>query len=362
MQYTEKRRGDGMGKLAKKRDYFLVGIVIILFILMSFLSLTSINQLRGNARVVNYAGIVRGATQRLVKKELMGYPDDALLKRLDSIVNELITGEGSNDLVVLNNKTYLNNMDQVKESWEELKMEIMLVREGKDSSRLFELSEDYFTLVDKTVSSAEQYSESQVQGSTRWLLGINAVFIFLILIGVVTVVRSASLKRKAEALGKIAYIDPLTQMANRASCEQEIDKYLKKSPKEDFAVFMFDMNNLKRVNDLLGHQGGDRIIADFARILKVQAAEYGFVARYGGDEFIGIFPDASDETINKYLTQVNERVIAYNLLHVNEIEKISFAVGYVIENMKDMSLEDMINKADRKMYICKRKMKENKES
>lgn len=348
--------------LMKKKEYILIGIVVVLFVLMSFLSLTSINQLKGNARVVNYAGIVRGATQRLVKKELMGYPDDALLKRLDSIVNELITGEGDNDLVVLQDKIYLNNMNEVKKSWEEMKDEIDLVREGESSDRLFELSEVYFTLVDHTVSSAEVYSESQVNRSTKWLLAINGIFIVLILIGVVTILRSASLKRKADALGMIAYVDPLTQMPNRASCEQTIDAYVKHPPEENFAVFMFDMNNLKRVNDLLGHQGGDRIIADFARILKTQADEFGFVARYGGDEFIGIFPNASEEIVNKYLTRLNEKVVAYNLLHINVIEKISFATGYVIENMKNMSLLEMIDEADRRMYVRKRQMKENKEA
>lgn len=62
-------------------------------------SLSSIYQIRGNARVVNYTGIVRGATQRLVKMELHCQPDDALLLRLDSIINDLIKGGGQNPSV-----------------------------------------------------------------------------------------------------------------------------------------------------------------------------------------------------------------------------------------------------------------------
>lgn len=349
-----------MKKLAEKKEYVLIGIVVLMFVFVSYLSFTSIHHLRGTARVVNYAGIVRGATQRLVKKELQGYPDDALRARLDSIVEELITGEGPNDLVVLNDEDYLNNMNRVRNSWTELKAEIDAVREGGDKTKLFDMSEDYFVLVDHTVSSAEIFSEKQVSKSTNMLVGVNVVLVAMILGGILALVRSMALKKRADALGKIAYLDPLTQIANRACCEQEIDKYAR-APDVELAVFMFDMNNLKRANDELGHQGGDRIIADFARIIKNEGADYGFVGRYGGDEFIAVFPQGDEHLAQTYLTRINEKVIAYNLLHLNEIERISFAAGYVIGNTKSTPLTDMINEADKLMYNRKRQMKEDKE-
>lgn len=349
-------------KLSSKKEYLLIGIVIVLFALVSYFSLTSIQMLRGNARVVNYAGIVRGATQRLIKKELMGYPDDALVNRLDSIVNELITGEGPNELIVLHDDAYLNNMNEVRQSWEAIKREIQLVRKGGDSAALFEMSEEYFTLVDHTVSSAEAFSEKQVSQSTNILIGVDIFFVALILVGAFTYLRSAALKRRATELGKIAYVDPLTQMPNRASCERELDRYAAEPPEQSVAVFMFDMNNLKRANDLLGHQGGDRIIADFARVIRTEAAGSGFVGRYGGDEFIALFPNATEETVQQYLLHINEKIVSYNLLHVNEVEKISFAVGYIIESCKKQPVLELVNEADRRMYVRKREMKESKEA
>ena len=56
---------------------WLVAILILIF---------SLYQLQGDARTINYAGIVRGGTQRLIKKELEGHPDDALLERMDRCV------------------------------------------------------------------------------------------------------------------------------------------------------------------------------------------------------------------------------------------------------------------------------------
>lgn len=350
-----------MKKLAQKKEYIIIGIVIVLFIFVSLLSLSSINQLRGNARVVNYVGIVRGATQKLVKEEMYDFQDDKLIARLDTIINELITGEGPNGLTVLEDETYLGNMHQVKNHWSDLKDEIMTVRNGADKAALFDSSQEYFDLVDRTVSSAEAFSETQVQNSTNSLIIINLLFVGIILVGVVSIVRSISIRKRADMLGKIAYIDPLTQMPNRASCEREIDKYQSGKYEQELAVFMFDMNNLKLVNDMMGHQGGDRIIADFARILKTTGEEFGFVGRYGGDEFIAIIPDGTPQKAESYITRINEKVVAYNLLHINNIEKISFAADYVIGNLKSNTFEELINEADRKMYVRKRQMKENKD-
>ena len=55
-------------------------------------------------QVVNYTGVVRGATQRLVKEELKGRADDALIARLDGIMEELATGVGENRLIRLNDQ------------------------------------------------------------------------------------------------------------------------------------------------------------------------------------------------------------------------------------------------------------------
>lgn len=65
--------------------------LLVALILSGLLSLYSMGNLQGNARVINYTGVVRGATQRLVKEELEGHRDDALISRLDGIIEELRT-------------------------------------------------------------------------------------------------------------------------------------------------------------------------------------------------------------------------------------------------------------------------------
>ncbi len=77
--------------MQKKRIPILLSLA---FICSGILAITSIYRLQGNARVINYAGVVRGATQRLIKQELLHKPNDELIRQLDSIITELLTGEG----------------------------------------------------------------------------------------------------------------------------------------------------------------------------------------------------------------------------------------------------------------------------
>ncbi len=362
-----------MKKLLQKKEYLFGVILIGLILFISYLSMSSIRLLQGNARVVNYVGIVRGATQKLIKEELMGwyltqqdpgfsgksewYPDDKLLARLDGIINELLTGVGTENLTVLPDKTYLANMNQVKEHWNILKGHIFLVREGADPIEMFDSSQDYFNLVNETVFSAEAYSENRVNRINTLFIAINSIFIVLILVILLSYIRSITIKKRADALGKIAYVDTLTSLANRASCERQIAHLQNIAPETSIAALMFDMNNLKLTNDFLGHQGGDKLIISFADILKKSAGETNFVCRYGGDEFLAIFENSNESQVEAYLTSVDTQVTEYNSMRTNKLERISFAVGYVVGPVLTGKVEAMIDEADRRMYVNKRIVK-----
>ena len=138
--------------------------LMLILIVVVFLMMLQISYLQGTARVINYAGIVRGATQREVKLEIAGHQNDALSERLDSILTELKSGEGSNQLVSLQDKEYQHHLDVQIAYWEELKKEIEKVRRyGYEHTEIIEMSEAYFELADQTVSAAEHYSEKIAQ-------------------------------------------------------------------------------------------------------------------------------------------------------------------------------------------------------
>ncbi|MGI6153752.1 MAG: GGDEF domain-containing protein [Christensenellaceae bacterium] len=303
---------------------------------------------------MNDTGFIRGGTQQLVKKELQDVPDDMLIETLDAAMAGLI--DGVKDVPRLQDKAYSENLLLVQETWEKIKQAIGQVRQGEGRLSLYNLSEEHFSLADRAVASAERFYEKQGDRSINLLIGLVVAAVGSIAVVVFFYGRTVTLRKRTQELDKIAYVDPLTQLPNQAGCEKQIAELKAHPPGSDVAVFMFEVNRLRRVNDTLGPQMGDRIVAEFGNILRTQAEGFGFVGRFCGVTFFGAFPDANDDLVDEFLMRVNEKVVSYNLLHVDEVEKISFAVGHATGNPKESSIENLIAAASGRMNTRKKQM------
>lgn len=114
--------------------------------------------------VVNKSGIVRGATQRLVKLETNGKPSDDLIKTLDGLIDGLINGNPELKLPKATDPTYLEKINQVNTSWQALKATIVQYRQDPSlEAKLITDSEDYFELTNEAVFAAEAFSATNVQ-------------------------------------------------------------------------------------------------------------------------------------------------------------------------------------------------------
>ena len=158
---------------------FSPGLLLAAFVLLSMASLLSIQRLQGDARTINYAGIVRGATQRLIKQEMNAVENDELIGTLDGILTGLSAGGGEYQLTVLHSPEFQSDLSEMEKSWTRIKEEIYQVRGGADTRTLYELSESYFSLTNQAVSAAEAYSEQKVLSSTRWISLLNGVFVLV---------------------------------------------------------------------------------------------------------------------------------------------------------------------------------------
>ena len=137
----------------RKRDFQLyTGMwLVAIFVLLALMW-----QNAGDARVINYSGIVRGATQKLVKEELNGHSDDKLIETLDGIIDNLQTGKGPYRLMKNSNEKYQRLLAELKLVWEDMKKEIVHLNSGSGSEkRLYDLSQRHFEMADRMVSSAE---------------------------------------------------------------------------------------------------------------------------------------------------------------------------------------------------------------
>lgn len=337
-------------------------LIVLLIILVVFMML-QINKLQGTARVINYTGLVRGATQRLVKLEIAESPNDELILYLDEVLEDLKYGDGYYRLVSLDDSIYQQKLDNLMLYWSDLKNQIILVRRDgygqSDKDNLLEMSEVYFELADATVSSAEIYSD-KIAKRIEWIEIISAVDMFLLLCIIAEQTYSAvRMRRKNKLLEQKAYIDMHTGLQNKNMCQEILaDRTIITEPT---ACLMFDMNNLKRTNDTFGHLAGDKLIADFAHILKSVIREHDFAGRCGGDEFMVILYEIKPNTVTDVLQRLSEEVQYYN--NTGEIKvPISFASGWAVSmNYKGCTNKILFSEADRCMYENKQKMKREKQ-
>ena len=158
-------------------------LILILIVLIIFI-MVNISRLQGTARVINYAGMVRGATQREIKLEITGNQNEELIKYLDDILLGLRYQDGHYNLVKLNDEEYQGKLKIQSDYWDKLKTEIEAVRnKGYENTDIVNMSEIYFKMADETVSAAESYSERiAVKIRTLELLSVLDMLCLVILL------------------------------------------------------------------------------------------------------------------------------------------------------------------------------------
>lgn len=121
----------------------------------------------------------------------------------------------------------------------------------------------------------------------------------------------------------------------------------------DFHVIMMDMDHFKEVNDIYGHHIGDRVLIEFAKSLSNGYSQKEvFVARLGGDEFFTVLQYHPDQNPEFYIQSVTENM--KNNMYLQQFKFLSFSSGYITYDHK-MSMDDLLNKVDQKMYVEKEK-------
>ena len=182
-----------------------------------------------------------------------------------------------------------------------------------------------------------------VQGSSSGLVfSLLAIFVYTLAQFTISVLDT---NRKA-------YTDAHTGLFNRRRWDTLIDSM--DSFHDPVGMMMLDLNGLKYVNDTMGHDAGDKMIFNFVNILRNTIPPTNTICRWGGDEFTVLITNADKDIMEHYVEQIRTAATFYN--ESGEKPALYFAAGYALSTeFPELSLKELLQKADERMYLDKEK-------
>lgn len=176
-------------------------------------------------------------------------------------------------------------------------------------------------------------------------------------------INAVKLGVQSEFVAQLAYLDGLTRIGNRTSFEEHlVDLEKIKDEMPSVGIVMFDVNDLKYVNDHMGHHQGDAMLVKSADIIKAAFENADSKCfRIGGDEFaVLISGEHVQEHYEEGFVRFTDQMKQYNDLPDKKF-RISIACGFALydESCRGTKLMDIYQKADRRMYDNKKEIKAN---
>lgn len=158
-------------------------------------------------------------------------------------------------------------------------------------------------------------------------------------------------EKRTKELEHIAITDGLTNLYNRAKMDIELQKLegIFKRYGRLFSVIIIDIDYFKAINDTFGHQVGDLVLKQFAKILKENIRNTDFIGRWGGEEFLIACPETSEENAKKLA--LNLKNIIENTIF-EKVGKKTMSLG-IAQISEDLDLDNLINNADKALYFAK---------
>ena len=155
----------------------------------------------------------------------------------------------------------------------------------------------------------------------------------------------------------VIFRDKLTGLYNRYFLDRLKEKMMRKRGDATFTAMMLDLNGFKKINDVYGHSVGDEALVYTANLLREAIGSLGTVIRYAGDEFVVILNTSEDELISQKIEKIQKTFQAFNDKKLVPYE-LSISMGYSKTNLKENTIDEIMNEIDEKMYQDKMKQHE----
>jgi diguanylate cyclase (GGDEF)-like protein len=158
--------------------------------------------------------------------------------------------------------------------------------------------------------------------------------------------------RLFEQVRLLAVTDSLTGLSNYRTLINVMESEIQRSRRtgRPFSILLLDLDGLKAINDQYGHLAGSRAICRLASVLRIHSRAMDTAARYGGDEFAVVLPEAGEEAAVAVSRRICER-----LEKDGELPRATVSVGAAVFPRDGESIEELFNAADRALYGMKRR-------
>ena len=162
----------------------------------------------------------------------------------------------------------------------------------------------------------------------------------------------SQLKQKLEESRQEAIIDTLTGLLNRRGCDQRLQEL---SLDKTHSSIVIDIDHFKKVNDSFGHSIGDKVIQLVAKVIKEQVSADDIPVRYGGEEFVVVLSNKSQEIAFKVAENIRTAISTLKLVQRQsntQLPPITVSIG-VAELESNMTWSTLFNNADQALYKAK---------
>lgn len=154
-------------------------------------------------------------------------------------------------------------------------------------------------------------------------------------------------------LYELSVLDDLTGLYNRRYLIKCLETETNRSGRrgKNFALAFIDLDNFKRVNDTMGHLEGDQVLSGVAKILKTGVRSYDIVSRFGGDEFVLVFPETRRDEAEARMSELEIHLKIFSEPYAH----LGFAVSWGVSESGNRTVAEMLALADEMLYSKKKK-------
>ena len=225
------------------------------------------------------------------------------------------------------------------------RLRIKKEREKKSSASLFDYSLFIVASLNVICHVSAVFSRQLFDGPF-FLAELSKVFSYVVMLSGALLDQA----RLFEQVRSMAVSDPLTGLANYrrliSVLEAELDR--SRRTQRPFSVVLLDMDGLKTINDQFGHLTGSRALVRIGKVLRNHSRAIDTPARYGGDEFALVLPEAGKDIASRVVSRIRERLSAEA-----ESPKLSVSAGVSAFPEDGDTPEKLLGAADRALYVMK---------